>query len=126
MNEPFDSGPVRLDRYTLSGLDMYGMERLLSVFDVKADRVYNSVSAGKRIRDRPLVVNIGVDGSKLRIITAKLTVPPIWVPRRDPDWKFAIAQMPDDAATEKTGPAEHGDDATVRCHPLIFARETAA
>ena len=82
MNEPFDSGPVRLGRYTFGGLDMYGMERLLSVFDVKADRVYNGVSAGKRIRDRPLVVNIGVDGSKLRIITAKLTLPPIWMPWR--------------------------------------------
>ena len=50
------------------------------MFDVEADRVYNGVSAGKRIRDRPFVVNIGVDGSKLRIITAKLTVPPIWMP----------------------------------------------
>ena len=56
------------------------MKRLLSVFDVKADRVYNGVSAGKRIRDRPFVVNIGLDGSKLRIIAAKLTVPPIWMP----------------------------------------------
>jgi hypothetical protein len=34
--------------------------------------------------------------------------------------------MPDDAAAEKTGSAEHGDDATVRCDPLIFARETGA
>ena len=80
VNEPFDSGPVRLGRYPLGGLDMYGMKRLLSAFDVKADRVYNGVSAGKRIRDRPFVVNIGVDGSKLRIITAKLTVPAIRMP----------------------------------------------
>ena len=70
MNEPFDSGPVRLSRYPLGGLDMYGMKRLLSVFDVKADRVYDGVSAGKRIRDRPFVVNVGVDGSKLRIIAS--------------------------------------------------------
>jgi hypothetical protein len=34
--------------------------------------------------------------------------------------------MPHDAAAEKPGSAEHGDDATVRCHPLILARETAA
>jgi hypothetical protein len=44
VNEPFGSGPVRLSRYPLGGLDMYGMKRLLSVFDVKADRVYNGVS----------------------------------------------------------------------------------
>ena len=77
MNEPFDSGPVRLGRYPFSGLDMYGMKRLPSVFDVKADRIHNGVRAGKRIRDRPLVVNIGVDESKSRVITAKLTVPSI-------------------------------------------------
>ena len=71
---------MRLGRYPLGGLDMYGMKRLLSAFDVKADRVYNGVSVGKRIRDRPFVVNIGVDGSKLRIITAKLTVPAIRMP----------------------------------------------
>ena len=80
VNEPFDSDPVRLGRYTFGGFDMYGMKRLPSVFNVKADRVYNGVSAGKRIRDRPFAVNIGVDGSKLRIITAKLTVPPFWMP----------------------------------------------
>ena len=48
MNEPFDSSLVRLGRYTFGGLDMYGMKRLLSAFDVKADRVYNGVSAGKK------------------------------------------------------------------------------
>jgi hypothetical protein len=30
--------------------------------------------------------------------------------------QFAIAQMPNDAAAEKAGSAEHGDGATVRCH----------
>ena len=36
--------------------------------------------------------------------------------------------MPNDAAAEKAGSAEHGDGATVRCHPLIFSvlRETVA
>ena len=72
---------MRLNRYQLGRLDVHGMKSLLSVLNVKADRIYNSVSAGKRIRDRSFAVNIGVDGSKLRIIiTAKLTVPPIWMP----------------------------------------------
>jgi hypothetical protein len=112
VNEPFDPGPVRFGGYPLRRLDVNGMKRLPPVLDVKADCVYNGVSAGKRIRDRPFVVNIGLDGSKLRIIAAKLTVPPIWMPWRDPDGKFAIAQMPDDEAAEKTGSAEHGDGAT--------------
>ena len=51
MNKPFDSGPVRLSCYPLSRLDVNGMKGLLSVLDVKTDRIYNAVSAGKRIRD---------------------------------------------------------------------------
>ena len=51
MNKPFDSGPVRLSCYPLGRLDVNGMKSLLSVLDVKADRIYNAVSAGQRIRD---------------------------------------------------------------------------
>jgi hypothetical protein len=80
VNEPFDSSPMRLNRHQLGRLDVHGMKGLLSVLNVKADRIYNSVSTGKRIRDRPLVSNIGLDGSKLRIITTKLSVPTIWMP----------------------------------------------
>jgi hypothetical protein len=35
----------------LGTLDVHGMKGLLSVLDVKTDRIYNAVSAGKRIRD---------------------------------------------------------------------------
>jgi hypothetical protein len=35
----------------LSRLDVNGMKGLLSVLDVKTDRIYNAVGAGKRIRD---------------------------------------------------------------------------
>ena len=51
MNKPLDSGPVRLSCYPLGRLDVNGMKSLLSVLDVKADRIYNAVSAGQRIRD---------------------------------------------------------------------------
>lgn len=70
---------MRLGCYPLGRLDMNGMKRLPSVLDVKADRVYSGVSAGKRIRDRPFVVNIGLDQSKLRIMRARLTAPAIWM-----------------------------------------------
>ena len=80
MNKPLDTSPVCLSRYPLGRLDVNGMKSLRSVLDVKTDRIYNAVGAGKRIRDRSFVVNIGVDGSKLRIITAKLTVPAIRMP----------------------------------------------
>jgi hypothetical protein len=51
VNKPFDSGSVRLGRYPLSRLDVNGMKSLLSVLDVKTDRIYNAVGAGERIRD---------------------------------------------------------------------------
>ena len=51
MNKPFDSGPVRLSCYSLGRLDVNGMKSLLSVLDVKADRIYNAVGAGSRVSD---------------------------------------------------------------------------
>jgi hypothetical protein len=35
----------------LSRLDMNGMKSILSMLDVKANRIYNAIGAGKRIRD---------------------------------------------------------------------------
>lgn len=59
---------------------MHGMKRLLSVLDVKTDRIYYTESAGKGIGDRPLVVNVGRDRLKLRIIKSEQPVPPIRMP----------------------------------------------
>jgi hypothetical protein len=42
-----------------------------AVLVVKTDRVYDTVSAGHRISDGSLVVDIGFDGLKLRIIESK-------------------------------------------------------
>ncbi len=80
MNEPIDSGPVCLSRDPLGSLDVNGMKSLLSVFDVKANRIYHTAGAGQRIRDGPLVVNVGPYGLKLRIIRTKQSVPPVRMP----------------------------------------------
>jgi hypothetical protein len=56
------------------------MKSLLSVLDVKTDRIYDAVSTAKRIRNRSLVVNIGLDGLQLRIVGTKQPVPPIRMP----------------------------------------------
>ena len=56
------------------------MKRLLSVLDVKTDRIHHTVSAGKGIGDRPLVVNVGRDRLKLRIIKSEQTVLQIRMP----------------------------------------------
>ena len=51
MREPLHSGSVCLSCYPLGRLDVYGMKGLLSVLDVKTDRIYHAVSASKCIGD---------------------------------------------------------------------------
>ena len=51
--------------------DMDGMKRFPSVLDVKTNRIHDTVSAGHRISDGSLVVNIGFNGLKLRIIESE-------------------------------------------------------
>jgi hypothetical protein len=51
VDEPIDSGTACLSRYPLGRLDVNRMKILLSVLYVKANRIYNAVGAGKRIRD---------------------------------------------------------------------------
>jgi hypothetical protein len=48
MDEPFDSGSLRLSRDPLGRLDVDGMKRLPSVLDVKADCIHRAVSISKR------------------------------------------------------------------------------
>ena len=70
MGESFDAGSVCLTCHPLGGLDVYGMKSLLFVFDVKTDRIYHTKSAGEYIGDRPLIMNVGFERLKLRIISA--------------------------------------------------------
>jgi hypothetical protein len=49
VNEPIDSGTVCLSRYPLGRLDVNGMKSFMSVLNVKANRIYNAVGAGKRM-----------------------------------------------------------------------------
>jgi hypothetical protein len=72
VNKPLDSGPAPLSCYPLGGLDVDGMKSLQPVFDVKADCIYNAVGAGQCIRDRLLVLKVGLQELKLRIIRTKL------------------------------------------------------
>jgi hypothetical protein len=51
VREPLDSSSVCLSCYPLGSLDVHGMKGLLSVLDVKTDRIDHAVSAGKGIGD---------------------------------------------------------------------------
>jgi hypothetical protein len=53
------------------GFDMDGMKCFPSVLDVKTDRIHDTASAGDRVSDRSLVVNISFDGLKLRIFESE-------------------------------------------------------
>ena len=80
MDEPLDPGAMRLSCYPFGRLDMHGMKRLLSVLDVKTDRIYHPVGACECIGHGPLVVNVSCDRLKLRIIKTEQPVPPIRMP----------------------------------------------
>ena len=47
VNQPFDSGPACLNREALGRFDMNGVKGLPPALDVKADCIYDAVSAGK-------------------------------------------------------------------------------
>jgi hypothetical protein len=49
MDEPFDSASLRLSRDALGRLDVDGMKRLSSPFEVKADCVHRAVGVSKCI-----------------------------------------------------------------------------
>jgi hypothetical protein len=68
MYEPPHPSEACLCGDPLRSFDMHGMKRFPSVLDVKTNCIYDTVSAGHRISDGSLVVNIGFDRLKLRII----------------------------------------------------------
>src|SRR2546421_8404855 len=113
MREAFHSGSACLSGYPLSRLDMHGMKRLLSVLDIKADRIHHTIGAGKHIGDRPIVVDIGLDRLKLRIIETEQLVPAIRVPGCNPYGKPMLTEMSSNATAEEPGSAKHSDSALV-------------
>ena len=74
MSESFDSSSKGQNCEPFGRLDMHGMKRLMSMLDVKTDRIDHSVSTSKCIGDGPLIADIGLDRSKLRIIMAEQRV----------------------------------------------------
>src|SRR5262249_17452413 len=112
MDESLNSGSARLDRQLLRRLHVHGMECLLSALDVKTDRIHHTVSPGKRIGDRPPVVEVGFDGSKLPVIDIERHAGSMRMPRYDPKGKFARAQVLNDAPAEKPGSTENSDGAS--------------
>src|SRR5262249_49009007 len=116
--------------------DVHGMKSLAVPFHVETDRVDHRENAGNRIGDSLFIVNVGRDGLKARIVRAEQLASAVGMARRDANEKAVFAQMLDDAAAEKAGSAEHGNDARVHdpsmrsillammksfsCSPLIF------
>jgi hypothetical protein len=99
---------------------MHGMKGLASALDVKTDRVHHAIGAGEGSGDRTLVVNVGLDRLKLRIIRAKQRAALIRMPRCNPNGKPVCTKAPNNAAAKKPGSAEHDDGALVRGrHGLI-------
>ena len=82
MGEAFHSGSACLSGNPLGRLDMYGMKRVLSRLDVKADRIHDGKGAGDGRRDRAVVIDIGANRFNLGI-AGKPCSPPIGMARGD-------------------------------------------
>jgi hypothetical protein len=80
VREPLHSGSAGLRGYPLGSLDMHGVKSLLSVLDIKTDRIHHTVGASKGIGDRTLVVNVGLDRLELRIIKSEQAASSIRMP----------------------------------------------
>jgi len=93
-------------RHPLRCLDMYGMKSLLSAFDVKAHRIDRRVGAGQHIGNHPLVSS--VDRDRRRHGSSE---PKSLRLRSGSNGKLVLAEMSNDAAAEKAGSTEDGDDA---------------
>ena len=51
VNKPLDSRATRLSCHPLGRLDVNGVKSVLSMLNVKADRIHDAVSAGERVHD---------------------------------------------------------------------------
>ena len=80
MDQTLDHSLACLSCQLLGTRDVQGMKSLRSMLDIKTDRIHRTVSTGKRMRDRSVVVNIRFDQLKLRIIKSKQPITPIRVP----------------------------------------------
>jgi hypothetical protein len=80
MSEPFHASAACLSSYPVGRLYMYGMKGLLSVLDVKTDRIHHTISADNGIGDGPFIVDVGLDRLEMRIIEREQTRSPIRMP----------------------------------------------
>jgi hypothetical protein len=80
VDNALDSGSMSLSCYPLRRCDVHGIKSLPSALDVKTDRIYHTVGSDKRIGSRTLVVNVGPDRLKLRIVKTEQPMPPILMP----------------------------------------------
>ena len=71
VDEPLESGRVRLRCDPCGGRDVHGMERLPSMLDVKANRVHGRVGASQRIGDGALVVNVAFDRLRPLVVASE-------------------------------------------------------
>ncbi len=111
LDEALDAGPLRLTCHSLGGLDVHGVKRVPPALDIKADRIDRAGSAGERIGDGLLVVDIGLDRLQQRIIGTEQFAAALRMPGGNPNRNPVLAQAANHAAAEKAGAAENGDDA---------------
>jgi hypothetical protein len=94
----------------LGSLNVHGMKRFPSALDVETDRIDRGGSAGERTGDGLLVMDVGLDRLQVWIIGTEQSATALRMPGGNPDGKLVLAQMAYDAAAEKAGSSENGDE----------------
>jgi len=108
MDETFRTRLSREPRNASGGTDMDRAICVLSVFGIEADGIHDGPGAVGGTPHRAFVIDIGGDGFDATDRAGKQQMAAIVTSRGDPNDETGIAQVADNAATEKAGTAKYG------------------
>jgi hypothetical protein len=85
-----------------------GMECLVAALHIEAHGIYDAFDSGYGSGNGVLIIDVGVDRINTKLNVRETRCRAFRMPRCNPYQKFALEQMLDDAAAEKTSPAKYG------------------
>jgi hypothetical protein len=87
---------------------MDGMECLVATLHIEAHGIHDAFDSGYGSGNGAIIIDVGMDRTNAKLNVREKRCRAFQMPRCDPYQKFALEQMLDDAAAEKTSPAKYG------------------